>query len=105
MVAVPRASLSSFVTGGTSLAAVIVTLNTIGPVFEGPAGLLLPPPHAAAAVIMPAATTIAPAIDRFIAFLLPESRQNFREMLKPRYTSWSLPPRASCPNVVPNELV
>jgi hypothetical protein len=55
----------------------------IGPVFDGPVGVLLLPPHVAAA--SPAAsTTIAPIVNRFIDLLLPGCGQNLRVMLNPR---------------------
>src|SRR4051794_10660483 len=99
MVALPFASLSAFVMGfGASLAAFRAAVNTtvFGWVLDGCDGLLLP--QAAARTAIPTRTY------RFM-WTSPFENQNLRVMLKPRYTSCGFPPRASWPNVVPNEFV
>jgi hypothetical protein len=71
------------VIGGTSLAADNVAENTIGPVVDGPVGLLLLllPQRTA---VTPTARAIAPIINRFMRILLPGVSQNFLVMLNPR---------------------
>jgi hypothetical protein len=58
--------------GGTSLAAVNCAENKIGPVVDGPVGLLLllRPQRTA---VTPRARAIAPIINRFMRILLPVS--------------------------------
>src|SRR3954447_16329059 len=73
MEAIPRAFASALVTGGTSLAALIVAVKKIGPVFgEGVVGVLLSLPHAAS--IRSAAARIA----RRVIVLFSEGSLTFR---------------------------
>jgi len=64
MVTDPRPPDSEFVTGGTSLAALSTAVNTIGPVLDGPVGLLSSL-HATASAMNAASIAI-----RFISILL-----------------------------------